>query len=525
MYGDLERTRRLVVGVVLCTACGSTPPREDAPRPAGGTDRRDGAASHPGGGYSSPLCSGAEWTSADEIVATAFSDLDVVLIAADGSLRVAYSFELPAGVVGAGPYKEITTGDGRVTASVSVPPFEETVRLDRAGNVIWHLGGIPETVSDVGFGRSLNGRPYVTKADGTAREVPLSGLDDRRPTASFGFQSPPDANGWMYAWWRTTDLHGGAINMDGVRVREFHSAPNDFSSFVQLVVGTKLVYLTDDGGTRGIAFATPDGSHFVPIDASNTDQVSFVPSPKGVPPGGVLTIRGSHATSVFWVDASSETLRGLDSSLQPLDLASGALMGPGTGDWFSFFSGTKLRLFQASSGASHSVELSQLAPLVPMLEEGYCGQGLTVYDDGRVGGVFHDDSTEAFYVSRADGSGWDRMGQRYASLPKGLNATRTVDTWTVAPSCAVGYPSGHAHPADDEREPALVYDTTQVIGPDASPLLFTAPDAVLPGPTVVDPTGKCVFHQDGQEDSSSAVYDLDSGTTTLLPSLTHFTWL
>lgn len=525
MYGDLERTCRLVIGVVLCTACGSTPLGKDTPldRKAGTPSSHE--ATSPTESDVSPVCGGAGWTSAEETVATAFSDLDLVLIAADGSVRVAYSFELPDGVVSSGPLKGIMTADGRVTASVSAPPFEETVRLDRSGAVIWHLSGIAEVASDAGFGGTLGGRPYVANADGTSSVVPLSGLDDGGPTESFRFQSPPDANGWMYAWWRTTDLHGGAINLDGVGIQEFHSAPNDFSSFVAFVVGTKFVYLSNEGETRGITFATPEGSHSVAIDASNADQVSFAPSPNGASPGGVLTVRGSRATRVWWVDTSSETLRGFDSNPLPPTVASGVVMGPGNGDWFSFLSGETLRLFQASSGAARTVDLSQLAPLVPMLEDGYCGQGFTVYDDGRVGGVFHDDSTEAFYVSRAAGTGWDRIGQRYASSPNGLDARRTADTWTVGAQCGVGYPSGHHQPADDERDPALIYNTLQVIAPGAQPLLFTTQDALLPGPTVVDRAGGCVFHQDGLEESIGALHDLERGTTTPLSPLTTFTWL
>jgi hypothetical protein len=108
--------------------------------------------------------------------------------------------------------------------------------------------------------------------------------------------------------------------------------------------------------------------------------------------------------------------------------------------------------------------------------------------------------------------------------PAGTASDRNMLRRRTVWMCGVGYPSGHDQPADDQRDPALIHNTLQVMAPGAQPLLFTTPDALLPGPTVVDRAGRCVFHQDGMEDSIGAVYDLERGTKTPLLPVTDFAW-
>jgi hypothetical protein len=181
-------------------------------------------------------------------------------------------------------------------------------------------------------------------------------------------------------------------------------------------------------------------------------------------------------------------------------------------------------LFDARTGSAEPVRLDLLAPL-GLVDSPYCGDTL-VLDDGRIGLGLRDSALAGFYVGKADGTGFERLGLPFRNVTA-IGAVHVAQSWVLTgvsgiDSYCIKYePFADASPDDP---PALEGDIVQVVAPGALPLVLPEPSPAV----TLDETGLCALATWPASDptlSETRLYDVMSGTSTRLDGLTNVIWL
>ncbi len=536
---------RLLAIAVLVAGCGHTTTSDSAPEVAASAGRATGGAQNGAGGGSASdagqggvegsafasLCSGAGWSSASQAVAVGLSGADVVVVSADGSQRVVATLGEAAGI----PASDLRTGtvstpDGAVVStwwSVPEPPDGETVLLDRAGNVVWQLPGIVHTnawtnqpiAGATGMVATFLGETKLVLADGTISDLPLGDQD------GIYYFSDLQSDGWFGAMWaydlelgpEGVDWHYGFLNLDGRPPRELATEP----ATVQGVHGRGgQAYYLSDPTSLSLYLETPAEARSIAlgIEAPSATGYSAMMSKSRI----VIAIDQRPSATV---DPISGTVSAIDGAT--IDAMAGS-------DWYDivltpdsdFALGmmnyeTPLFLLDTLSGAAEPVRLDLLAPLAP-LDSPYCGDTL-VLDDGRIGLGLRDAAHAGFYVAKADGTDFQRLGLPFRNVTA-IRAEQVAGTWVLSGVSGI---NSYCSPFEPFAEPessdprALEGDVVQIVAPGAEPL-------VLPGPALVslDATGLCALANTWPAaDPETRVYDVTSGTSILLEGLSGVIWL
>jgi hypothetical protein len=549
MMRDIQNCFLMMVGTLALVACGRNVASRATPNDRLGdaalSDRSpsDSGAASPDGsdGASGPdaqssdagqesdseadvltssFCGGAGWSTPDQIVAAAFSGLDLVVIDAAGRRRTAHSFGAPdsATVV-----KKIVASGGRLTASVSwntgtiVAPDRggESVRIDASGQKVWTLTGAFQVASDTLMGGLVGNEPRIVRADGTSIAVPVQGWD------WLAFEEDPDAAGWMVVHWTTwasgvgnTD-HYSVVKDDG-SARELYQSPlSQMPRYAS--IGGKYVMLRGSP-IWDLTFATPAVSNVVSVPFANDGSLALLQLRGGSSFG---IVNDFYGTGLFRVDGSAETVVPIDASGVSGFLPSDGLdFRYSSGDWFlgtvTYYLPTVV--YDGLTNTLEAVRLDRLAPLRP-LDGQYCSPP-AIFPDGRVGFGLRDDVEAAYYVGTADGLGWQRIGRPVRDILS-VTGVRVAATWVVT---AYTWPFSYCPevvsytgtPSSD----AISGDSIQILAPGAPELVVAS--GVSP---LLDPTGMCAAFPSPTGGGPIDVYDLLSGAKTELTGLTDFTFL
>jgi hypothetical protein len=464
-------------------------------------------------GYMSPLCSGASFESADQVVAAGISGSDLVLVTASGATRNVATFDVPSGV---SPYARLSTEGGRVTASLdwttNLAATGETIRLGAAFEVLYRLPAVAGIASDAGITVAAD---RFIKADGTVVKYQDAGQD-----LSITFHGPPDADGWMLAsWQRVNELgnHEGALNVDG-RIRPFFDWPQTDMYSIGTLAGQQVLLHGTNAFT--LTFETTAGFDDVPLDIQALGATPLSLWFDGSASIGLVS--SSYDSRLFRVDGATRTVMPLGGAPVPMDVTSVTVSSDG--GWFLGTDGESFPTWEYDArGDRLSVVTPDTVANLTRMIGGACGKS-SILSDGRVAVGLRDTSTAGLYVGSND-AGFRRIGLplRNVTAVSGENAG---ESWIVTGNSGTGsYCTGYEPYTTEGSDAGTVIegDSVQIVAPRRPPIVFTFDSEWSLGTTLLHPSGTCASH--GDANIPTTVYDLVTGGTTEIASMAAFAWM
>lgn len=477
------------------------------------------------------LCPSAGWDPSI-LVAAGFDGNRLVAIDGSGARRVPHTFAVPAGVVPAGVGRHVLVESNRFTAVVAwnfegadggpVRGGGESVRFDRTGDVIWHLEGSVTAPSDSGAVMTTGGIDLLARADGTLSPLPASLSEWTRRS----FMTAPDGDGWMLVLGSTetppTKLSKlGLVNLDGERFIELPTPTNGLTEL--RTIGGKHVYLAAEADWT-LTFASPAGARTVDLAI----PVARYASPL-LAGDGRWAIVVNEGRPVFRVDVDAERVVPIDST--PIDAAVAAHVGYpplntfAVGQWvLGAVDDEPVWLVDGATGKVDAITLERLAPL-RHLEGSYCNNA-SLPDQGLIALGLRDEALAGFYAGNADGTGWTRIGRPYRDV-QGIWGHRVANTWVLQSASGKNTycPGFRPFAETPESGDAIVGDATQIVPPNAPPLVFPSDSSRQPYSFELDPTGMCALQRSNGEATTPVVLDLRTARSVTLDGIDDFVWL